>query len=96
LNNPVTYVLLVVALFLEFTGLCSGAWPLARIYKSVFKLQYDEVYVGTPEERLANGHADKAADIGALTGAGFAGHLCGSHDALDGPISSVDPIDQAA
>jgi len=100
LNNPVTYFLLVVALFLEWTVLCSGAWVLARIMKSALKYQYDEVYVGTPEERLANNHGDKemnaAQDVGHLTGGGFAGHVCGSHDALDGPIASKDAIDQAA
>jgi len=100
LNNPVTYILLVVALFLEWTGLCSGAWVLARVMKSVTKIQYDEVYVGTPEERLANNHADKdmttSQDVGHLAGGGFAGHVCGSHDALDGPIASKDAIDEAA
>merc|ERR1712071_645883 len=100
LNNPVTYLLLVIALFLEFTGLCSGAWVLARIQKQACGFQYDEVYVGTPEERLANNHGDRemtaAQDVGHLTGGGFAGHICGSHDALDGPIASKDAIDQAA
>ena len=100
LNNPATYVLLCVALFLEWTGLCSGAWVLARIMKSVTKYQYDEMYVGTPEERLANNHGDKdmtiAQDVGHLAGGGFAGHLVGSHDALDGPIQSKDAIDAAA
>jgi hypothetical protein len=100
LNNPATYVLLCVALFLEWTGLCSGAWVLARIMKSVTKYQYDEMYVGTPEERLANNHGDKdmtiAQDVGHLAGGGFAGHLVGSHDALDRPIQSKDAIDAAA
>mmetsp|Transcript_11318 Transcript_11318/g.14466 ORF Transcript_11318/g.14466 Transcript_11318/m.14466 type:complete len:509 (-) Transcript_11318:163-1689(-) len=100
LNNPATYILLCIALFLEFTGLCSGAWVLARVQKSVAKFQYDEVYIGTPEERLANDHGDKemtvAQDVGHLTGGGFAGHLAGSHDALDGPIQSKDAIDAAA
>ncbi|KAL7527859.1 hypothetical protein ACHAXR_002167, partial [Thalassiosira sp. AJA248-18] len=93
-------ILLCIALFLEWTGLCSGAWVLARLMKSATKIQYDEVYVGTPEERLANNHADKemttAQDVGHLSGGGFAGHVCGSHDALDGPIASKDAIDQAA
>ena len=100
LNNPVTYILLVIALFLEWTGLCSGAWVLANIMKKATGIQYDEVYVGTPEERMANNHADKeltaAQDVGHLAGGGFAGHLCGSHDALDGPIASKDAIDEAA
>lgn len=98
LNNPVTYILLVIALFLEFTGLCSGAWVLARVMKTATKIQYDEVYIGTPEERLANQHADKEMtvqqDVGHLTGGGFAGHLAGSHDALDGPIQQ--PADSKA
>merc|ERR1719443_2152415 len=63
LNNPVTYILLVIALFLEFTGLCSGAWVLARIMKTTMKIQYDEVYIGTPEERMANQHADKQMTV---------------------------------
>lgn len=97
LNNPATYILLCLALFLEFTGLCSGAWVLARVLKTTLKYQYDEVYVGTPEERAANNHADKAYgdDVG-LAGAGFRGFACGSRDALDGPIASVDVIDDAA
>merc|ERR1719401_2914488 len=33
LNNPFTYILLVIALFLEFIGLCAGAWVCARIMK---------------------------------------------------------------
>mmetsp|Transcript_7692 Transcript_7692/g.16730 ORF Transcript_7692/g.16730 Transcript_7692/m.16730 type:complete len:505 (+) Transcript_7692:142-1656(+) len=99
LNMPFTYILLVIALFLEFTGLCSGAWVLARIQKQAAGFQYDEVYIGTPEERMANNHGDKEMnirqDVGHLTGGGFAGHLAGSHDALDGPIQSRDAIDNA-
>ena len=104
LNNPVTYVLLCFALFLEWTGLCAGSWVLARIMKKALGYEYDEVYVGTPEERAANNHADKdfADDAGKLYGGGFRGHAVGSHDALDGPIEdahitkateSKDPLD---
>eukprot|EP00804_Cyclotella_cryptica_P024296 CCRYP_012566-RA/>CCRYP_012566-RA protein AED:0.33 eAED:0.33 QI:0/0/0/1/1/1/2/0/458 len=95
MNSPVTYVLLLVALGLEFTGICAGAWVLALIQKKVMGFQYDEVYVGTPEERLANNHPDKefGDDVGHLTGGGFMGHVVGSHDALDGPITSKDAID---
>lgn len=63
LNNPATYVLLVFALFLEWTGLCSGAWVLARVMKKVTGIQYDEVYVGTPEDRIAGSLADKEFTI---------------------------------
>jgi silicon transporter len=92
LNNPATYVLLCFALFLEWTGLCAGAWVLARIMKKALKYEYDEVYVGTPEERAANNHADKgfADDVGKMYGGGFRGHQVGSHDALDGPVESKD------
>ncbi|KAL7518879.1 hypothetical protein ACHAWX_003687 [Stephanocyclus meneghinianus] len=88
LNNPITYVLLCVALFLEFTGLCAGAWVLARVQKKIMGFHYDEVYVGTPEERIENDHPDKEfpSDVGHLIGGGFTGHVCGSHDALDGPL----------
>jgi hypothetical protein len=88
LNNPVTYILLCVALFLEFIGLCAGAWVLARVQKSVMGFQYDEVYVGTPEDRIMNDHPDKEfiSDVGHLAGGGFMGHQVGSHDALDGPV----------
>jgi hypothetical protein len=94
INNPFCYVLLIFALFLEWTGLCAGSWVLARITKKWFGYQYDEVYVGTPEDRAANNHADKdfADDVGHLYGGGFRGHAVGSHDALDGPILSKDAL----
>merc|ERR1712161_63639 len=92
LNNPFTYLLLVVALTLEFIGLCSGAWVLARVMKTVLKYNYDEVYVGTPEERMAKGHGDKAMAGGLAGGVYF---QCGSHDALDGPIDIADSEDAA-
>jgi len=68
---------------------------LARIMKKVLKYEYDEVYVGTPEERAANNHADKdfADDVGHMYGGGFRGHAVGSHDALDGPIMSKDALE---
>jgi hypothetical protein len=97
INNPITYVLLLFALCLEGTGICSAAWVIGGVYKKAMGIQYDEVYVGTPEERMANNHPDKELnveqDVGHLTGGGFTRHLCGSHDALDGPIRSKDAID---
>jgi hypothetical protein len=51
-------------------------------------MQYDEVYIGTPEERMAGAHPDKAG-----TPAGDVGHLAGSRDVLDGPIKSKDAIE---
>ena len=98
INNPITYVLLIFALCLEGTGICHGAWVIGGVYKKAMGIQYDEVYVGTPEERMAGAHPDKelnpAGDVGHLYGGGIAApHLVGSHDALDGPIRSKDAID---
>lgn len=88
LANPATYILLVIALTLEATGVCAGAWVVARVVKKAMGLQYDEVYVGTPEERAANNHPDKTDEAG--TGIGFHNMMqgVGSHDALDGPMET--------
>lgn len=99
MNNPIVYVFLVIALAIESTGICHGAWVVGHIVKKATKLQYDEVYIGTPEERIANGHADKeeffspAQDMGHLTAGGIMVHCAGSRDMLDGPIRSKDAID---
>jgi silicon transporter len=58
LSNPVVYVFLQLALMLEATGICSAAWFLALIQKKICGFQYDEVFIGTPEERAAKGTAD--------------------------------------
>merc|ERR1712238_306609 len=58
LSNPIVFVFLQAALFLEATGVCAAAWFLALLQKKVMGYQYDEVYVGTPEERAAKDHAD--------------------------------------
>jgi len=58
LSNPLVYVLLRWCLFLEATGICAAAWFLAMIQKKIMGFQYDEVYIGTPEERAAMKHAD--------------------------------------
>lgn len=58
LSNPMCYLLLRWCLFLEATGICSGAWVLAGTHKAIAGFQYDEVYVGTPEERAAKCQAD--------------------------------------
>jgi len=66
LSNPITYILLRWCLFLEATGLCSGAWFLAKIDKKVRGFQRDEVYIGTAEERQAKnmGDDEDAAGVG--------------------------------
>jgi len=58
LSNPIVYVFLQAALFLEATGICSAAWLFAVIQRKICGFQFDEVYIGTPEERAAKGHAD--------------------------------------
>lgn len=51
LSNPMVYIFLRWCLFLECTGICSGAWVVAGLRKKIAGFQYDEVYIGTPEER---------------------------------------------
>jgi len=58
LSNPIVYVFLQLALALEATGICYAAWFLALIQKWIMGYQYDEVYVGTPEDRAEGKHAD--------------------------------------
>jgi len=58
LGNPVVLIFLKLALLLESTGICAAAWFLAMIQKKITGFQFDEVYVGTPEERAAKKHAD--------------------------------------
>merc|ERR1711915_875921 len=65
LSNPIVYVFLQAALALEATGICSAAWFLAVLQRKALGFQFDEVYIGTPEERAAKGHADDVdADAG--------------------------------
>ena len=52
------FVFLNLALWLEATGICAAAWFLALIQRKICGFQFDEVYVGTAEERAAKGHAD--------------------------------------
>jgi len=65
LSNPIVYIFLQAALFLEATGICAAAWFLALIQKKIAGFQYDEVYIGTAEERAAKNHGDDA-DAGNL------------------------------
>ncbi|KAL7564269.1 hypothetical protein ACA910_014333 [Epithemia clementina (nom. ined.)] len=78
LSTPITYILLRLCLFLEATGICTGAWVLAAIHRKISGFQRDEVYVGTAEERAAMAHGDKPghkSELGHLAGGAFpAGH----------------------
>ncbi|KAG7351898.1 silicon transporter [Nitzschia inconspicua] len=57
-NNPIVYIFLRICLFLEMTGICSGAWVLAALHAKLEGFQRDEVYIGTAEERAAKGMED--------------------------------------
>merc|ERR1712048_661887 len=63
LSNPIVFVFLQAALFLEATGICAAAWFFAFLQKKAVKFQFDEYYVGTPEERAAKGHGDRAVKL---------------------------------
>jgi Silicon transporter len=51
MSSPFTYILLRIALLLEATGICQGAWVIADLHKSVAGFKRDEEYIGTAEER---------------------------------------------
>jgi len=59
LSTPLTYILLVFSLGLEWTGLCQGSWVIARVQRKFFSyFKRDEYYIGTAEERKARALAD--------------------------------------
>ena len=60
LSTPVTYILMRFCLFLEWTGLCQGAWVVALVHRKIVKFHRDEVYIGTAEERAAKKKANGA------------------------------------
>jgi hypothetical protein len=68
LSTPITYVLLVICLFLEWTGLCAGSWVLSKIHKFFAHFQFDEVYIGTAEERAAKQHPDHEDEVSVGSG----------------------------
>merc|ERR1711935_631262 len=68
LSNPVVYIFLQIALIIEMTGICSAAWFLGMLQRKAMGFQFDEIYVGTPEERSARGHADDKEVGGATMG----------------------------
>ena len=61
--NPVTYLFLNIALAMEATGICNGAWVLAKIHASIAGFQRDEVYIGTAEERAARKNKDDSSKL---------------------------------
>jgi hypothetical protein len=59
LSNPIVYIFLQVALVIEALGFCAAAWFFGMLQRKAMGYQFDDVYVGTPEERAAKGRADK-------------------------------------
>jgi len=55
-------VFALICLALEATGICSGAWFLAIFHRKLNRLQNDDVYIGTAEERAVKGKADSTSD----------------------------------
>jgi len=68
LSNPIVYIFLQAALLIEATGICSAAWFFGVLQRKALGFQFDEVYVGTPEERAAKGHADDENAVDATMG----------------------------
>ncbi|KAL3808901.1 hypothetical protein ACHAXA_008015 [Cyclostephanos tholiformis] len=79
-NIPFTYILLYMGLFLDWIGICSGAWILAKIEKRMMNLQFDETYVGTPENPVLSKDA-----LDAMSRDVFDEGIIKSRDDLDGP-----------
>lgn len=72
LSNPLVYVFLRWCLFLESTGICSGAWVMGRVTELIFGWKTDTHYIGTAEERkqreideraLEEGRESKAVEV---------------------------------
>ena len=71
LGNPMSYVLLRLSLFMDGTGICSFALILSEIQSQLFGYDEDEVHIGTPEERAAEGKPDKLGGTGKMGGGAF-------------------------
>mmetsp|Transcript_5005 Transcript_5005/g.7509 ORF Transcript_5005/g.7509 Transcript_5005/m.7509 type:complete len:539 (-) Transcript_5005:137-1753(-) len=80
LSFPLVFILLNCALALEATGICHASWFFSLIHKKVAGFQADEVYVGTPEERAAQGKGDEES---------VASHL-GTHGVINAPVGGHD------
>merc|ERR1719437_251110 len=83
LSNPIVFIFLQAALFLEATGICAAAWFFAVLQRKCLGFQFDEVYIGTPEERAAKGHADVADASNQAVGTFIAAEGVGAHDLTD-------------
>lgn len=59
-----SYIGLRVCLALNACGLLNGAWVLGWLHKKVAGFQFDEVYIGTAEERAGKNMADDESQLG--------------------------------
>merc|ERR1712203_454061 len=62
LSNPVVYFFLRWCLFLESTGICNGAWVLAKGVELIAGWKTDEHYIGSAEDRK-KGKKDVEANV---------------------------------
>lgn len=59
LSHHLIYLIIRLCLLLEKSGVCSAAWLLAFVHKSIVNYKLDEVYIGTPDERVAAESTDE-------------------------------------
>jgi hypothetical protein len=55
LSNPFSRPIIHLCLIFEYTGICYIAWPIAKLYRQVFRFKKDDYYIGTVEERRQKG-----------------------------------------
>ncbi|CAB9496049.1 expressed unknown protein [Seminavis robusta] len=89
LASPLTYILLRVALFLEWTGVLHGAFVLAFIHKKIAGFQRDEVYIGTAEERAAQSKRDRSS-----IAAPKAGHIVPIVETGENPFEGPTTVEE--
>merc|ERR1712008_519503 len=87
LSNIFVFILLNIALAIEFTGICAASWFFGSIHKKIAGFQLDEVYVGTAEERAAGKHPDTSIHPGREFTIGT--NLLGGATNWDGAIQNL-------
>jgi hypothetical protein len=64
LSNPLSRPIIYLCLLLELTGICNVAWPMAKLWRKVFRFKEDDYYIGTVQERTLKGEKVNNADLG--------------------------------
>jgi MFS family permease len=67
LSNPLIYGIIRLCLLLEYSGVCSAAWILARFHKALAKYQPDEVYLEGAEKHTSEPVTSRDKDIDRLS-----------------------------